>query len=129
MPALIAMLDDHQIDETRDLPPEVWKVLREKKYFGMIIPREYGGLGFGHFAHAAVVTRIGTVNVAAAVTVMVPNSLGPAELLLRYGTEAQKASLPATPGRWSGAAVFCAHVALCRVGRCVDTRYRRAGGA
>src|SRR5689334_21665668 len=57
----------------------------------MIIPREYGGLGFGHHAHATVVTRIGTVNVAAGVTVMVPNSLGPAELLLRYGTEAQKA--------------------------------------
>jgi acyl-CoA dehydrogenase len=56
----------------------------------MIIPREHGGLGFGHFAQATVVARIATVNAAAAVTVMVPNSLGPAELLLRYGTEAQK---------------------------------------
>ncbi len=56
----------------------------------MIIPEEHGGLGFGHYAHATVVTRIATLNISAAVTVMVPNSLGPAELLLRYGTPAQK---------------------------------------
>ncbi len=87
---LIAMLDDCAIDEAQDLPAEVWQFLREKKFFGMIIPREFGGLGFGHFAHATVVTRIATVNVATAVTVMVPNSLGPAELLLHYGTDAQK---------------------------------------
>ncbi|MDP3085302.1 MAG: acyl-CoA dehydrogenase family protein [Rubrivivax sp.] len=87
---LNALLDDFAIDEARDLPPEVWQFLREKKFFGMIIPREHGGLGFGHFAHAAVVTRIATVNVAAAVTVMVPNSLGPAELLLHYGSDAQR---------------------------------------
>ena len=87
---LVAMLDDFAIDEARDLPPQVWQFLRERRFFGMIIPREHGGLGFGHYAHAAVVTRIATVNVAAAVTVMVPNSLGPAELLLRYGTDAQK---------------------------------------
>jgi len=88
---LIALLDDFAIDEARDLPPEVWAFLRERRFFGMIIPKEHGGLGFGHYAHAAVVTRIATVNVAVAVTVMVPNSLGPAELLLRYGTDAQKA--------------------------------------
>jgi acyl-CoA dehydrogenase len=87
---LAAMLDDFAIDQARDLPPEVWQYLRQKKFFGMIIPKEYGGLGFGHFAHAAVVTRIATANVACAVTVMVPNSLGPAELLLHYGTDTQK---------------------------------------
>ena len=87
---LNAMLDDFQIDEDRDLPPEVWQFLREKKFFGMIIPTAHGGLGFGHHAHATVVTRIASVNVSAAVTVMVPNSLGPAELLLHYGTEAQQ---------------------------------------
>jgi acyl-CoA dehydrogenase len=69
----------------------VWQYLRDKRFFAMIIAREHGGLGFGHFAHACVVTKIATVNVAAAVTVMVPNSLGPAELLHRYGTDAQKA--------------------------------------
>ncbi|WP_418119542.1 acyl-CoA dehydrogenase [Variovorax sp. 350MFTsu5.1] len=88
---LCRMLDDHAIDQARDLPPEVWRYLREKRFFGMIIPEEFGGLGFGHHAHAAVVARIATVNVATAVTVMVPNSLGPAELLLRYGTDTQKA--------------------------------------
>jgi acyl-CoA dehydrogenase len=88
---LCRMLDDHAIDQARDLPPEVWRYLREKRFFGMIIPEEFGGLGFGHHAHATVVARIATVNVATAVTVMVPNSLGPAELLLRYGTNTQKA--------------------------------------
>lgn len=87
---LCHMLDDHAIDQARDLPPDVWRFLREKRFFGMIIPEEFGGLGFSHFAHATVVTRIATVNTATAVTVMVPNSLGPAELLLRYGTDAQK---------------------------------------
>ena len=88
---LCKMLDDHAIDVAQDLPPEVWRTLREKRFFGMIIPEEFGGLGFGHYAHATVVARIASVNVATAVTVMVPNSLGPAELLLRYGTDAQKA--------------------------------------
>ncbi len=90
VPTLCRMLDDHAIDQAGDLPPEVWRYLREQRFFGMIIPPEFGGLGFGHFAHASVVARIATVNVATAVTVMVPNSLGPAELLMRYGTDAQK---------------------------------------
>jgi len=88
--ALCAMLDDFAIDQAGDLPAEVWAYLREHRFFGMIIPEAHGGLGFSHYAHAAVVTRIATLNISAAVTVMVPNSLGPAELLLRYGTDAQK---------------------------------------
>ncbi len=87
---LCGMLDDFSIDSARDLPPEVWQYLQEKRFFGMIIPKEWGGLGFGHFAHATVVTRLASVNVSVAVTAMVPNSLGPAELLLHYGTDAQK---------------------------------------
>ncbi len=87
---LCAMLDDYAIDQAGDLPPEVWQFLRERRFFGMIIPTEWGGLGFGHHAHASVVARIASVSVTAAVTVMVPNSLGPAELLLRYGTDPQK---------------------------------------
>ena len=79
---LVSMLDDFAIDEAHDLPESVWAHLREHGFFGLIVPKEYGGLGFGHFAHASVVTTIASVNVAAAVTVMVPNSLGPAELLL-----------------------------------------------
>ncbi|WP_411884180.1 acyl-CoA dehydrogenase [Polaromonas sp. YR568] len=88
--ALCTMLDDFAIDQAGDLPAEVWAYLREHRFFGMIIPEEHGGRGFSHYAHATVVTRIATLNISAAVTVMVPNSLGPAELLLRYGTDAQK---------------------------------------
>jgi acyl-CoA dehydrogenase len=87
---LIGMLDEFAIDTEGDLPAAVWQHLRRHRFFGMIIPTEHGGLGFSHHAHATVVARIASVNVAAAVTVMVPNSLGPAELLLRYGTDAQK---------------------------------------
>lgn len=88
--ALCALLDDFAIDQAGDLPAEVWAFMRGRRFFGMIIPEEWGGLGFSHYAHATVVTRIATLNISAAVTVMVPNSLGPAELLLRYGTAAQK---------------------------------------
>lgn len=87
---LCGMLDDFAIESARDLPPQVWAFLKHKKFFGMIVPSEFGGLGFSATAQAAVVTRIATVNVAAAVTVMVPNSIGPAELLVHYGTDAQK---------------------------------------
>ncbi len=88
---LCAMLDDWEIHHRRhDLPPEAWELMRRERFFGMIIPREHGGLGFGPAAHSAVVAKIASRSVAAAVTVMVPNSLGPAELLLRYGTEAQR---------------------------------------
>lgn len=88
---LCAMLDAWDISHRRrDLPPEVWNFLRRERFFGMIIPRAQGGLGFSAQAHSAVVGKISTRSVAAAITVMVPNSLGPAELLLRYGTEAQR---------------------------------------
>lgn len=88
---LCRMLDDWQIShKLHDLPPEVWQFLKDKGFFGMIIPKEYGGLEFSALGHSAVVMRISSRSVAAAVTVMVPNSLGPAELLLHYGTEEQK---------------------------------------
>ena len=87
---LCGLLDEQRIERERDLPPEVWRYIKEKKFFGMIIPEEYGGLGFSAHANSAVVTKISSRSVAASVTVMVPNSLGPAELLLHYGTEQQK---------------------------------------
>ena len=89
--ALCAMLDDWEINWTlRDLPPEVWTFIKENRFFGMIIPKEYGGLGFSAFAHSEVVRKISTRSLAAAVTVMMPNSLGPGELLLKYGTKEQR---------------------------------------
>ena len=85
------MLDDWKINwEWRDLPPEVWDFIKVRKFFGMIIPREYGGLGFSPYAHSEVVRKISSRSLAAAVTVMVPNSLGPGELLMRFGTKAQQ---------------------------------------
>jgi len=86
-----AMVDDWEVTHERyDLPPRVWQFLKDKGFFGMIIPKRYGGLGFSALAHSSVVMKLSTRSNALAVTVMVPNSLGPAELLLHYGTEDQK---------------------------------------
>jgi acyl-CoA dehydrogenase len=88
---LCRMLDDWRIvGEFRDLPAEAWRFIREQGFFGLIIPPEYGGKGFSALAHSEAIMKIASRSVTAAVTVMVPNSLGPAELLLRYGTEEQK---------------------------------------
>lgn len=88
---LCRMLDDWRIvEELRDLPPEVWCFLKEHGFFGMIIPKAYGGREFSSLAHSQTIIKIASRSITAAVTVMVPNSLGPAELLLRYGTAAQK---------------------------------------
>ncbi|MGY2808856.1 acyl-CoA dehydrogenase [Bradyrhizobium sp. USDA 4506] len=88
---LCRMLDEWKINwEWRDLPPEVWAFIKAKKFFGMIIPKEYGGLGFSPYAHSEVVRKISSRSLTAAVTVMVPNSLGPGELLMRFGTKEQQ---------------------------------------
>ncbi|MEQ9257638.1 MAG: acyl-CoA dehydrogenase [Roseovarius sp.] len=88
---LCQMLDDWEINHTRvDLPEDVWDFLRAHRFFGMIIPEEYGGLGFSAFAHSEVIRLLSTRSITAAVTVMVPNSLGPGELLLQFGTKAQQ---------------------------------------
>jgi acyl-CoA dehydrogenase len=88
---LCAMLDDWDITHNRaDLPPEAWQFIKDKGFFGMIIPKRYGGLEFSAQAHSAVVSKVASRSGTAAVTVMVPNSLGPAELLLHYGTDEQK---------------------------------------
>ncbi len=88
---LCRMLDDHAIRATGDLPPAVWSFIKRERFMGMIIPEEFGGLGFSATAHSAVVAMLASRSAAASVTVMVPNSLGPAELLVRYGTTEQKA--------------------------------------
>src|SRR6188472_240234 len=88
---LCAMLDDWKINwEWRDLPPEAWTFIKRHKFFGMIIPKEYGGLGFSPYAHSEVVRKLSSRSLTAAVTVMVPNSLGPGELLMQFGTDAQR---------------------------------------
>jgi len=84
------MTDDWEVNKNGDLPPDVWRFVRNEGFMGMIIPKEFGGLGFSAAAHSAVVTKLASHSVALAVTVMVPNSLGPAELLMHYGTDDQK---------------------------------------
>ncbi|KAB7623621.1 acyl-CoA dehydrogenase [Alkalilimnicola sp. S0819] len=88
---LCKLMDDWEITHERmDLPRPVWDYIREQGFMGMIIPKEYGGLGFSALAHSEVVMKLATRSLTGAVTVMVPNSLGPAELLLHYGTAEQK---------------------------------------
>lgn len=88
---LCGMLDDWEIThKCNDLPPEVWRFIKEQRFFGMIIPKSFGGLEFSAYAHSQVIQRISSRSLTAAVTIMVPNSLGPAELLLNYGTDTQK---------------------------------------
>ncbi len=87
---LCRMLDDWQVQQDRELPDAVWDYLKRERFFGMMIAEEFGGLGFSEIGHSRVVTRIASRSIAAAVTVMVPNSLGPGELLQHYGTDEQK---------------------------------------
>ncbi|WP_419905796.1 acyl-CoA dehydrogenase [Kiloniella sp.] len=82
--------DDWKVAQDRDLPAEIWQELKDQKFFGMIIPKEYGGLGFSAQAHSDVILKLSSRSLPLSVVVMVPNSLGPAELLLHYGTEEQK---------------------------------------
>ena len=84
------MIDDWQITQDRRIPEPVWEHLKSERFFGMIIPEKYGGLGFSAIGHSAVIVKVASRSISAACTLMVPNSLGPAELLLHYGTEAQR---------------------------------------
>jgi acyl-CoA dehydrogenase len=104
--ALCVMLDDWKINwEWRDLPQEAWDFIKREKFFGMIIPKDYGGLGFSPFAHSEVVRKLSSRSLTAAVTVMVPNSLGPGELLMRFGTREQREKW--LPRLASGADIPC----------------------
>jgi acyl-CoA dehydrogenase len=88
---LCRMLDDFDITHRRgDLPPEVWDYIKSQRFFAMIIPRRYGGLEFSTYAHSCVLVKLAARSVTCASTVAVPNSLGPAELLVHYGTDEQK---------------------------------------
>ncbi|WP_456408206.1 acyl-CoA dehydrogenase [Thiolapillus sp.] len=88
---LCEMLDDWKIThQDQDLPEEVWSFIKQERFFGLIIPETYGGLGFSALAHSEVVMKLSSRSIVAAVTVMVPNSLGPGKLLLHYGAQAQR---------------------------------------
>ena len=91
VPQLLELQAKHGYTEDNDLTKPVWKFLKENKFFAMIIPVAYGGLGFSPSAQSKVVTKIASAgHIGLAVTVMVPNSLGPGELLMHYGTQPQR---------------------------------------
>lgn len=75
---------------TRELETEVWEHIKKERFLGMIIPKEYGGLGFSALAHSEVIMKVASRSISVCITIMVPNSLGPGELLVHYGTEEQK---------------------------------------
>lgn len=82
--------EPYKIWRNREMPQEIWDMIKQKGFLGMIIPKEYGGLGFSAMAHSEVVMKIASRSLPACISVMVPNSLGPAELLNHYGTDEQK---------------------------------------
>ena len=103
---LCAMLDDYQIvQHDHDLPPLVWDYLKQQGFFALIIPKAYGGKEFSAIANSTIVGLIASRSFSAAVTVMVPNSLGPGELLMHYGTQQQKERW--LPGLASGKEIPC----------------------
>src|SRR4051812_47391452 len=88
---LCHIVDDWQVNwELHDLSPEVWAFLKANKFFAMIIPKEYGGLGFSAYAHSEVIRKLSAPSLAAAVTALVPNSPGPREPPPPVGTKAQQ---------------------------------------
>lgn len=87
---LCSMVSDWDVWEQGDLKPEVWDYIKKEKFFGLVIPKEHGGLGFSALANSEVVAKLSSRSMPLAVTVMVPNSLGPGELISHYGTPKQK---------------------------------------
>jgi len=112
---LCRLIDDWEIThELADMPPNVWEFIKANKFFAMIIPREYGGLGFSPLANSMVLAKLSSRSAVVSSTVGVPNSLGPAELLLHYGTEEQKQHW--LPRLASGEEVPCFALTSPRVG-------------
>nr|ADI87840.1 hypothetical protein AKSOIL_0332 [uncultured bacterium Ak20-3] len=87
---LCKLCDDEQTYIDQDLSEDVWNFLKKEKFLGLCIPEQYGGLGFSASAHSEVIHKISSKSIPLAITTMVPNSLGPAELIMHYGTDQQK---------------------------------------
>ena len=103
---LCVMLDEWKIQhEDKDLSPQAWQFIKDNGFLGLIIPKEYGGLNFTSYAQSRVMSKIASRSPTAAVTCMVPNSLGPGELLMHYGTEEQKQRW--LPGLANGSEIPC----------------------
>lgn len=103
---LCSMLDEWEIHHhLKDLPPEVWQFIKDKGFLGLIIPKSFGGKEFSSFAQSRIMTKIASRSLTTAVSCMVPNSLGPGELLMPYGTDAQKQQY--LPGLAKGEEIPC----------------------
>lgn len=103
---LCSMLDEWEIHHhLKDLPPEVWQFIKEKGFLGLIIPKSFGGKEFSSFAQSRIMSKIASRSLTTAVSCMVPNSLGPGELLMHYGTDAQKQQY--LPGLAKGEEIPC----------------------
>lgn len=104
---LCKMVNDWEITHVHaDLPPELWEYIKKNKFFGMIIPKQYGGLGFSALAHHKVIQKLSSISSVVSSTVGVPNSLGPGEpaaALRHAGTEGL---LPTAPGGRRRGAMF-----------------------
>lgn len=88
---LCGMINDWDITHNRlDLPPEIWQFLKKNGFFSLIIPKTFGGKEFSAYAHSQILIKVYGISASVATTIAVPNSLGPAELLLHYGTQEQK---------------------------------------
>ena len=87
---LCEMIDDWDIWDSRAFPDEMWDHIAEHRFFGLIVPEEYDGKGFTPAINSAIVQKLASRSLPLAISVMVPNSLGPAELLIHYGTDEQK---------------------------------------
>lgn len=87
---LCEMVNPWKVWKTREIPKEAWDYIKKEKFLGMIIPKEYGGLGFSALCHSEVIMKLSSRSLPTTISVMVPNSLGPAELLIHYGTDEQK---------------------------------------
>ena len=88
---LCGMLDDWKFcQEYGDLPQDVLDFIHKNKFLGLIIPEEFGGLHFSAYAQTRILTKLSAVNGMTAFYVAVPNSLGPGELLMKYGTDDQR---------------------------------------
>lgn len=88
---LCDMVNDYKIAMVdKDIPADIWQFIKDNGFLGMIVPKQYGGLEFSPYAHGRVAAKLYSCSVTVATTVGVPNSLGPAELILHYGTDEQK---------------------------------------
>ena len=123
---LCRKLNDWRIrHELHDVPEDIWRFVRDQGFLGMLISKEHGGLGFSAQAQSLILGKISSRSADGVTIVMVPNSLGPGELIEKYGTETQKAHYLAAARARRGNSLLCPHRTVLRLRRRLDARCRR----